>query len=100
MVERPTFLKSPPSEWPTVVRDKVIEESAAYSEEIKSLIQVTHAMVSMQDEMTSVTNIMELRRFSSRRRLVRTVAWLLRFVHNVKPGVSSKDIHRKGVKCQ
>ena len=89
----PAFLKSPPSEWPTVDRGKVIETSAAYSEEIKSPIQVTHAMVSMQDEMSSVTNIIELQRFSSKRRLVRTVAWVLRFVHNVKSAISRKDIN-------
>ena len=86
----PAYLRSPPSEWPTVDRGKVIEENAAYSEEIKSQIQVTHAMVNMQDEMSSVTNIIELQRFSSKRRLVRTIAWVLRFVHNVKAAVSSK----------
>ena len=89
----PAILKSPPSEWPAVDRGKVIETSAAYSEEIKSPIQVTHAMVNMQDEIRSVTNIIELQRFSSKRRLVRTVAWVLRFVHNVKSAVSSKDIN-------
>ena len=89
----PAFLKSPPSEWPTVDKGKVIETSGAYSEEIKGPIQVTHAMVNMQDEMRSVTNIIELQRFSSKRRLVRAVAWVLRFVHNVKSAVSSKDIN-------
>ena len=38
--------------------------------------------------MSSVTNIIELQRFSSKRRLMRTVAWVLCFVHNVKSAVS------------
>ena len=87
----PAFLRSPPSEWPTVDRGKVIEENEAYSEEITSHIQVTHAMVNMQDEMSSVTNIIELQRLSSKRRLVRAIAWVLRFVHNVKAAVCSKN---------
>ena len=72
---------------------KVIEESAAYSEEIKSPTQVTHAMVNIQDEMGSVTNIIDLQRFSSKRRLVRTISWVLRFVHNVKSALSNKDVN-------
>ena len=50
-------------------------------------------MVNIQDEMGSVTNIIDLQRFSSKRRLVRTIAWVLRFVHNVKSALSNKDVN-------
>ena len=50
----PTFLKSPPSEWPTVDRGKVIETSAAYSEELPSLATCRVRL--------NATTIVELRR--------------------------------------
>ena len=86
----PTFLKLPPSEWPTIDKCQVIEESAAYSEEIKTPVEITHAMVNMQDEIGSITNNVDLQRFSSKRKLIRTIAWVLRFAHNVKAALHKK----------
>ena len=83
-------MKLPFSEWPTVDKCQVIEESAAYSEKIKNPVEITYAMVSMQDEIGSITNIVDLQRFSSKRKLIRTIAWMLRFVHNVKAALHKK----------
>ena len=72
----PAFLKLPPSEWPTVDKGQVIEESAAYSEEIKNPVEIRHVIVSMQDEIGSITNIFDLQRFSRKRKLIRTIVWV------------------------
>ena len=70
MVERANLFETAPSKWPTVDECQVTEESAAYSEEIKSPVRITHAMVNMQHEIGSITNSAELQRFITKRKLI------------------------------
>ena len=104
--EGPTFLKLPPTEWPKVENMNDLQESAAYAEEISNPVKVTHAMANVNEETRSITNIVEVKRFSSKNKALRVISWVLRFINNLKIVISKsggkqmdKEVSADEMKC-
>ncbi len=81
--EGPVFLKADENEWPRFPKDNEQEVNKAMNETTKCEKLITHAMISKSQDY-KLSDIIDIRRFSSKYRLIRTVAWLLRFINNAK----------------
>ena len=75
----PQFLKEDKSKWPKI--PNTFETKEAYDELVKITPKVTHALAV---ETLSEPKFIEFERFSSKTRLVRTFAWVLRFIEILK----------------
>ena len=64
----------------------------ALEEKLKNEPTITHAMLSREKEVPmQVNKIIDINRFSRKGKLLRSIAWALRFVDNLKCKVNSKD---------
>ena len=91
--EGPEFLKLDQSEWPRAPTEAELRENdTALKEKVKHEPTITHAMLAREKEVPiQVNKILDLSRFSSKGKLLRSMAWVLRFVDNVKCKVNCKD---------
>ena len=91
--EGPEFLKLDQSEWPRAPTEAELREiDTAMKEKLKHEPTITHAMLAREKEVPiQVNKICDLSRFSSKGKLLRSMAWVLRFVDNVKCKVNCKD---------
>ena len=94
--EGPGFLKLPSQEWPRLDESEQEEVSTAITEEISNPPNVTHAMVSTAEQQVSLMNIVDFQRFGTKLKLAKTLAWVLRFVNNLKASVRKDDSLQKG----
>jgi len=64
----------------------------ALEEKLKNEPTITHAMLSREKEVPmQVNKIIDINRFSRKGKLLRSIAWELRFADNLKCKVNSKD---------
>eukprot|EP00794_Sanderia_malayensis_P003921 gene3921-4466_t len=65
-----------------------VESSIAMRERVSKPVEVTHTILSnSSNEATSASEIVDLTRFSSRKKLLKSVAWMFRFINKVKAKV-------------
>ncbi len=86
-------------EWPKSNHCEETELSIAMEEKVINAPDIVHAMVSKKDEIEySVLSIIDIKRFSSKARLLKTFALMLQFVNNLKAAVKkAKSIHEQTV---
>ncbi len=78
--EGPEFLKSESTQWPQNPNDSEQEVSKAMKE--KRDLNFIHSMVT--SDKTGLEEIIDLNRVSNKNKLLRTIAWILRFIHNAR----------------
>ena len=86
--EGPLFLKGDPKDWPTFPEDN--DQSDAMKEKLKNSPLITHAMFSG----SKTKDIIDMDRFSNKNKLVRTFAWVWRFISNMR-NKGTKDCESK-----
>ena len=93
--EGPEFLKLDHSEWPRGPTEAELEESdITLSEKVKNEPVITHAMLTREKKVPiQVDKVVDLNRFSTKGKLLRSIAWVLRFIGNLKCKVNNKDIN-------
>ncbi|XP_065070793.1 uncharacterized protein LOC135695590 [Rhopilema esculentum] len=88
----PPFLHLPPQEWPAQAFTKS-SSSAAAEERGSKQSEVTHVNLSTEGQQTSsVLNIIDINRFSSKGRLLRSLAWVHRFLNNLRSSVRKENL--------
>ena len=79
-LEGPGFLKSAPEDWPKSPQGNELEIGEAIGERVKNEPTIIHAMFSSE---TCINKVINIERFSSKERLLRVVAYVLRFIDNL-----------------
>ena len=96
--EGPDFLKLNPKEWPKIPCGSDLELDVAMKEQLKTQFKNTHAILTTENKLPPrLENIIDFDRHSNKGRILRTVAWVLRFVSNLKAAVSKGDINREQI---
>ena len=90
--EGPGFLKSQQCDWPGQKTEDELGSKDAMEEKVKYEPTVTHAMISAATK-AQLSNVFEMSRFSSKGKLLRTLAWVLRFIKNLKSVVIKKPLN-------
>ena len=94
--EGPAFLKLEAREWPKLSCGSEFEVDVAMKEQLKTQCRVTHSIFTAENRsQPRVDKIVELDRFSNKGKLLRTVAWVLRFTSNLKAAIKKDDINRE-----
>ena len=88
------FLKLPPTEWPNQIPTSDIESNIALQEAAKNPKNVRHVVVSMQDNPFNVDNVIDTTRFSTKNKALRVIAWLRRFVNNLKSAGNHETLNK------
>ena len=92
--EGPGFLKAQKCEWPFQKGADELENNDALKEKVKYETAVTHAMVSSDKEIQpKVNNILDIFRYSTKGKLLRVLAWVQRFVSNLKAKVRIQSLN-------
>eukprot|EP00112_Aurelia_sp_Birch-Aquarium-sp1_P002090 Seg1227.8 transcript_id=Seg1227.8/GoldUCD/mRNA.D3Y31 product="hypothetical protein" protein_id=Seg1227.8/GoldUCD/D3Y31 len=90
--EGPEFLTGKPENWPKSPSGSELESESAMKEKLKNDPKITYAMlISDTGSQPQIDKILDLTRFSSKGKLLRSIAWVIRFVSNLKCKVSNKD---------
>ena len=84
----PDFLKYEPSHWPEQSLNSN-NPRAAFEETPKTFIDKTHVLSINEKEKTQIVSV---ERFSSKTKLIRTVAWVLRFIRKLKEKISKSNV--------
>ena len=93
--EGPTFLKSNSSEWPKTSSSRDLETPIAMNEKLKSEPSITHALfVKEAQSKINWGDVIQLDQFSSKGKLLRTVAWVFRFCSNLKSAVKKETVNK------
>ena len=93
-LEGPQFLKQHPDSWPETIPTSVTKQNEATLEIIKNSKEITFALLtkdSIEKEIPRLQNIIQIDRFSSKLRLIRTFSLVLRFVENLKSTVKGEQ---------
>ena len=94
--EGPAFLKLEAREWPKLSCGSEFEVDVAMKEQLKTQCKVTHTIFTAENRsQPRVDKIVDLDRFSNKGKLLRTVAWVLRFTSNLKAAIKKDDINRE-----
>ena len=88
--EGPGFLKRPPTEWP--VQKEGFESKSALVESIKQIPNVTRVLASK--EISSIINIVETGRIRTYQKCVHTLAWVFRFINNLRASLANKNFQQ------
>ena len=90
--EGPEFLKLPASEWPDNMVNNCSEEYEAYREVVKNPPEVTYTLaVKGSNNDIHVGKVLEMNRFSNKARLLRVVAYVLRFISNIRKSIKGLE---------
>ena len=89
----PEFLQSDQGEWPKAPTKSDLEENnTALKERLKNEPLITHAMLTKEKENpVQIDKSIDLSRFKNKGKLLRSIAWVIRFVENLKRKVSDKE---------
>ena len=99
-LEGPLFLRSEPSEWPSLPCDNELETPTAMKERVNSEQKITHAMsISSNKSVLCVEKVLDLKRFSSKGKLIRCLGWILRFMANLKSVRKKQDRNVEPILC-
>ena len=93
-----------PSSWPAYFPHDNSKEREVYYEIVKNPPEVTFTMVSQNVDIdVSIGNVLDIERFSSKNKLIRTVAYVLKFIRNLHNSIkgngtftgelSAEDLH-------
>ena len=83
--EGPAFLKLNPKYWPKSPAEKELETDVSMREKLKSDPNIVHAMLTTDtSSKPRVHEIIDITRFSTKNKLLHTIAWVLRFINNSK----------------
>lgn len=94
--EGPGFLKLDSREWPKAPCGSELEIEVAMKEKLKTEPNITHAMVtSERGSQPHIEKVVELERFSDKGKLLRTMAWVVRFVSNLKRSVNKEELNKE-----
>ena len=86
--EGPEFLTSDPSSWPAYLPSEISKEHETYYEVVKRPPKVTFSMVSKHvDNYSSIGNIVDIKRFSSKGKLIRTVTYVMKFIRTLRNSI-------------
>ena len=88
--EGPGFLKRPPTEWPVQKED--FESKSALVESIKQIPNVARVLASK--EISSISNIVEIGRIRTYQKCVHTLAWVFRFINNLRASLANKNFQQ------
>ena len=84
----PQFLKQEYSNWPkSPTENELADNDIALKEKVKHEPNITHAMSISENDMKY---IIDIERFGNKRKLLRSLAWVMRFVENLKGAVKGK----------
>ena len=94
--EGPEFLRQESSSWSGNPSASDLETEEALKEREGNEPVVTSALASSidNDSIVSIGKKLDLSRFSSKRRLLRTVGWVKRFVINLKASVRNDELNK------
>ncbi len=89
------FLKYPSAEWPKQdkIEESVRDNSQALIEKVKYEPKITHVLVSVQRP--NIDNVINFEWFSCQGKLVHVLAWVLRFVSNLKSKLHKETVFRE-----
>ena len=96
-LEGPQFLKQHPDSWPETIPTSGTKENEANLEIIKNPKEITFALLakgSVEKELPSLQNVIQIDSFSSKLKLIRTFSWVLRFVENLKSIVKGEQVNQ------
>ena len=84
--EGPEFLKKSRNHWPENLSTVDISQSVALEEQIKNPPSITYTLTGSSNPplKACVLRIIDIDRFGKRSRLIRTVAWVFRFILNLR----------------
>ena len=82
--EGPEFLKKLHDHWPENLSTGDVGQSVALEEQIKNLPSITYTLTSSTNPSLKACalRIIDIDHFGKRSRLIRTVAWVFRFIRN------------------
>ncbi|XP_065062963.1 uncharacterized protein LOC135689604 [Rhopilema esculentum] len=89
--EGPGFLKQPPTKWPK--QEDIFESGSALEERVKCSPNITHAIATKEN--AKVGNVVDFERFGSYQKCVRILAWVLRFIHNLRASLKNNTCQRE-----
>ncbi len=95
----PEFLKSKEVIYQRISKEQSLRDEAVLQEEVKNPIPTTHVYGLPRGETakpSSLNKIMDCRRFSSLRKLVRVTAYVFRFYRNLQCRVRKNDMQETG----
>ena len=96
--EDPKFLKEDPVDWPKTPCNTELETNVAMKEKLKVEPHITHAMFSKATEAKhNWSKVIELERFSDKGKLLRTIAWVYRFINNAKSAIKQETVNKEAV---
>ena len=80
------FLKKSRDHWPENLSTSDVGQSVALEEQIKNLLSITYTLTSSTNPplKACVLRIIDIDRFGKKSRLIRTVAWVFRFIRNLR----------------
>ena len=94
--EGPEFLKGNPENWPKSPSGSKLESESAMKEKLKNDPKITHSMlVSDISSQPRIDKILDLSRFSTKGKLLRTIAWVMRFVSNLKSAREKSQLNKE-----
>ena len=96
-LEGPEFLKLTPEKWPSAQIQSAFECKEALAEKVKVELKVTHVMVNSAKEENELSNIIDISGSSSKGMLLRTIAWVLRFIQNVQAAANNKRLNKENI---
>ena len=84
--EGPEFLKKSRDHWPENLSTGDVGQSVALEEQVKNLPSITYTLTSLTNPplKACVLRIIDIDRFGKKSRLIRTVAWVFRFIRNLR----------------
>ena len=96
--EGPKFLKEDPVDWPKTPCNTELETNVAMKEKLKVEPHITHAMFSKATEAkNNWSKVIEIERFSDKGKLLRTIAWVYRFINNAKSAIKQETVNKEAV---
>ena len=95
--EGPEFLRLAPDKWPSAQIQSTFECSEALAEKVKVEPKITRVMVNSGKEEIELGNIIDISRSSSKGKLLRTIAWVFRFVQNINAAVNNKQLKKENI---
>ena len=88
----PQYLRLPPDQWPTI---DCLHNALANEELVKRLQEITHALqVKLETPYPKTEeSIFKFERFSRKTRILLAVAWVCRFIFNLKQSVKKLKLN-------